>query len=89
MGSGLRKAEDLTPSPTSSPVPKSVLKKILLAVGCLMAVYGLVLGDLWLRGREAFLQGEKYMRWHHDPEEKRASIEQEYEGWKKELDRYL
>lgn len=63
------------------------MRSLIYGVFALGAIYALVLGDLWWRAREAYLQGEKYLRWHGDPEEKKRAIEEEFNRLKADLDR--
>ncbi|MEK7287416.1 MAG: hypothetical protein AAB091_02485 [Elusimicrobiota bacterium] len=76
----------------ASPVPnytRNILRKIALATAVIGGVYGLILGDLWLRAREAYFEGEKYMRWHSNENEKKIYLEQQFDKRKTELDRLL
>jgi hypothetical protein len=66
-------------------------RKILLtALGCAAAVYGLAYGDLVLRARSAYLEGEKYLEWNRHPELKQAyydgALAQKEAGLQKDFD---
>ena len=45
------------------------------ALGVLAAVYAVAYADLWLRGRAACLEGEKYMEWSRRPELKAVELD--------------
>ena len=40
-----------------------------------LAVYGVVYADVWLRARSAYQEGEKYLEWDRRPELKAASLD--------------
>lgn len=61
-------------------------RRLLAVLGVGAAVYGVVALDVVLRARSAYLEGEKYMRWHLHPEEKKAHFESEYLEKKAGLD---
>jgi hypothetical protein len=64
------------------------LARPLLTLLCVvLAVYGMVFADLAFRARSAYLEGEKYMRWHRDPAEKKAFYEAAFQGEKARLER--
>jgi hypothetical protein len=46
-------------------------------LACAAAVYAIVYADLVLRARSAYLEGERHMRWHERPEEKKAFHDRE------------
>lgn len=50
----------------------------LTALASMAAFYGVVAADVALRARSAWLEGEKYMRWHDHPDEKRAFFDAEF-----------
>jgi hypothetical protein len=50
-------------------------KAALGAMAAVAGVYGLVAADVVLRARAAYIEGEKYMRWHEHPEEKKAHFD--------------
>ena len=60
---------------------------IVLAVAA--AFYAMVYLDVVLRARDAYLQGEKYMRWHEDPRLKMTELAAKYEERKAALDQKL
>lgn len=52
------------------------MRRALLTAGALvLAVYGLALGDVVLRGRSAYLEGEKWLEWSKKPELKKAHFD--------------
>lgn len=53
-------------------------KRPLYLAMAIAAVYALIAGDLWLRAKEAYEQGEKYRRWHENPELKKQELEDEF-----------
>lgn len=65
------------------------LRRAAVALGCLLGVYAMVYVDLVLRARHAFYEGEKYMRWHAHPEEKKAFFDAELKGRTEALDAEL
>ena len=56
---------------------KKLLSRALMLGGGICAVYALIAGDMWLRARSAYQEGEKYMRWYEDPQAKKAELEAE------------
>lgn len=48
-----------------------------VAVAAVLAVTALVYLDLVLRARSAYLEGERFMEWHRDPEVKKSHFEAE------------
>jgi hypothetical protein len=50
-------------------------RKSLLVLACVLAVYGMVYADVWLRARSAYLEGEKYLEWDHRPDLKAAYLD--------------
>ena len=57
------------------------------AVGALAFVYVAAGADLYLRGRSAYLEGEKWMEWAAKPELKRAHFEARFAARRAELER--
>jgi hypothetical protein len=57
-----------------------------LAAGTILILYGMIYMDVVSRAKEAYMEGEKYWRWHEHPEEKKAEIAANYEKAKVELD---
>lgn len=52
------------------------MRRVLLTATALAAaVYGLALGDVALRGRAAYLEGEKWLEWSRKPELKQAHFD--------------
>ncbi len=52
------------------------MRRVLLTAAALAAaVYGLALGDVALRGRSAYLEGEKWLEWARKPELKKAHFD--------------
>ena len=47
----------------------------LTVLACILAVYGMVYADVWLRARSAYLEGEKYLEWDRRPELKAAYLD--------------
>src|SRR6185436_11662090 len=60
-----------------------------LALGGIAAIYAMIYADVLLRAREAYLEGEKYMRWHEDPKLKELELTAKFEKEKAELDAKL
>lgn len=50
-------------------------RALLAAAGLAAAVYALALGDVVLRGRSAYLEGEKWREWAAKPELKKAHFD--------------
>jgi hypothetical protein len=50
-------------------------RKSLTVLACVLAVYGMVYADVWLRARSAYLEGEKYLEWNRRPELKAAYLD--------------
>ncbi|MFA5140966.1 MAG: hypothetical protein WC728_17200 [Elusimicrobiota bacterium] len=63
------------------------VRPILIVLAVVLAVYAMVFADLALRARSAYLEGEKYMRWHQDPALKKAFFEAAFQGEKARLER--
>jgi len=62
-------------------------RRFLWSLGVIGMVYGIVVADVLLRGREAYLEGEKYWRWSEHPEERRAYVEAQTAPARARLDR--
>ncbi|OGS05100.1 MAG: hypothetical protein A3G41_03655 [Elusimicrobia bacterium RIFCSPLOWO2_12_FULL_59_9] len=60
-----------------------------MILGTLACLYGMVYADLVLRARSAYMQGERYLRWHDHPDEKAAFFEQKFAINKVKLDKEL
>lgn len=60
---------------------------ILTAVLLAGAVYGMALGDVVLRGRSAYLEGEKWLEWSRRPELKKAHFDAALAAREKELEK--
>jgi len=56
-------------------VVSDLRRKLLTVLACVLAVYGMVYADVWLRARSAYLEGEKYLEWDRRPELKAAHLE--------------
>lgn len=54
-----------------------------------IGVYGFVYWDVVTRAHEAYRQGEKYMAWHQNPEEKKQALQTEFNKKKSDLDQQL
>lgn len=50
-------------------------KALLTAAALAAAVYAMALGDVVLRGRAAYLEGEKWLEWSRRPELKKAHLD--------------
>jgi len=61
---------------------------ILVGIG-IMGVYTLIYIDVVSRAREAYHEGEKYMTWHNNPEEKKKYFDSFYESEKQKLEKNL
>lgn len=61
-------------------------RALLSALALLAAVYALALGDVVLRGRSAFLEGEKWLAWSKDPAAKKAHFDEALAAREKELE---
>jgi hypothetical protein len=53
----------------------SVRRVLLGAAGLLAFVWTAAAGDLWLRARSAYREGEKYLEWDRHPEMKKAHFD--------------
>jgi hypothetical protein len=60
-----------------------------LVLGTIAVLYGMVYVDVVSRAREAYMEGEKYMRWNEHPDEKKAELDALYEKSKANLDKDL
>lgn len=64
--------------------------RILLTTAlCILLVYILIYVDVILRGRSAYLEGEKYWYWYENPKEKQESLKIEFEREKFGLNKKL
>jgi hypothetical protein len=61
-------------------------RALLTAAALAAAVYGLALGDVVLRGRSAYLEGEKWLEWSRKPELKKAHFDGLLAAREKELE---
>ena len=68
---------------------KKAVKITGVIIVTLIIMYAMVYIDVVLRARHSFLQGEKYWRWHSDPEEKQTELKKEFENEKTKLDKML
>lgn len=75
--------------PTPPPPQRSWLRIAGLLLGAIAFLYAMVIADLALRARHAYLEGEKYVRWNGHPAEKKTALETEFQKNKKPLDRAL
>lgn len=53
----------------------------------IILVYVIIYIDVTLRAREAYLEGEKYWRWHHDPQLKKTALEREFKKKTEEIEK--
>lgn len=75
---------------TASPASlwqKNWFRNALIVAGTVAVAYAMVYVDVVARAREAFRQGEKYERWHGDPEAKRSFFEEKFLKEKSRLDK--
>ena len=64
------------------------MRRVLLAGAALAAaVYGLAFGDVVLRGRSAYLEGEKWLEWSRKPELKKAHFDAQLAEREKALEK--
>lgn len=64
------------------------MRRALLTAGALvLAVYALAVGDVALRGRSAYLEGEKWLEWSRRPELKKAHFDALLAAREKELEK--
>ncbi|MBN1621430.1 MAG: hypothetical protein JW871_02430 [Endomicrobiales bacterium] len=68
---------------------KKWVKSAGIVLLCIVLVYLLIYIDVLMRARSAYLEGEKYWRWHENPQEKQqelfAGLQEEKEKLSKEL----
>jgi len=64
----------------------TVLRWAKFAVAAALAVTALVYLDLVLRARSAYLEGERFLEWHRDPEAKKSHFEAEFQRESRRLD---
>lgn len=57
--------------------------------GAVAVLYAMIYVDVVLRAREAYLEGEKYMSWHQNPELKKSALNAKFEKEKAALDKKL
>ncbi len=79
---------------TSAPAPTSWTQKrwvrnLLFGLGTAAVLYAMVAVDVVLRARESYLEGEKYMSWHENPELKKSDLNAKFEKEKAGLDQKL
>lgn len=60
-----------------------------LVLAAAIVVYGLIYWDVVSRAREAYQEGEKYMRWHENPRLKEEHFASQFAKEKKSLDQLL
>ena len=70
--------------------PAGIFKKkwfriTILVAGAVIIVYAMIYVDVVLRARSAFLEGEKYWRWHNYPQEKQKFLDERLDKEIKEL----
>lgn len=58
-----------------------------IVLGTFVCLYAMVYVDLILRARQAYHEGEKYLRWHSNPEEKKLHFQVRFDKNKERLDR--
>lgn len=83
--------------PASAPQTSSALvwhqkrwvQNLFWILGVIVALYAMVYIDVVLRAKEAYLEGEKYSRWHENPQEKKTALDLKFEKSKKELEKKL
>lgn len=83
-------APPIETSPTSLPTnwwQRKWVKTAGLVIGTIAMVYAMVYVDVVLRAKEAYEEGEKYWRWHENPELKKAELEKKFEKAKAELEK--
>lgn len=79
----------ISPVPEQKWIRKPWVRKAACILGLIAALYALVYADVVMRAREAYLEGEKYMRWQADPGAKTAEITAKFEKEKAALDKKL
>ena len=83
-------ASEMTPPPASTPwYGTKWARNAALAAGTIALLYAMIYADVVLRARESYAEGEKYMRWHEHPEEKKAELDSKHEKSKAKLDKEL
>lgn len=65
------------------------MRLTLLIAGTIAAIYGMIYVDVVLRARSAYMEAEKFMRWHQHPEQKSAELNARFDEEKRRLDRRL
>jgi len=61
----------------------------LLIAGTVGLLYGMIVLDVISRARSSYMEGEKYMRWHENPGEKKSELNASYDRKKSRLDDQL
>ena len=77
------------PAAQVSPRQRKWAERAFWIMGTIAVVYAMIYADVVLRAREAYLEGEKYMRWHEHPDQKRAEIAADFDRKKTDLDKKL
>lgn len=76
---------------TQNPPLETDNKKWVRTAGVVLALiaafYAIIYADVVFRARDAYLEGEKYMRWNEDPRLKMAELNAKYENQKESLDK--
>lgn len=60
-----------------------------MIISIIVVVYLMIYFDLWLRARNAYLEGEKYWSWYEKPDLKEKDLEKKFEKEKIKLDKQL
>lgn len=68
---------------------KRWVQNVLVTAGTVLILYGMVCIDVVSRAKESYLEGEKYMRWHENPSEKKAELDAKFEKEKAGIDENL
>jgi hypothetical protein len=66
---------------------KRYAKIILPILATIILTYAIIYIDVVLRAREAYLEGEKYWSWHHNPQLKEQMLSAEFEKEKNKLEK--
>lgn len=76
---------------TQNPPLETDNKKWVRTAGIVLALiaafYAIIYVDVVFRARDAYLEGEKYMRWNEDPRLKMTELNAKYENQKTSLDK--
>ena len=70
-------------------VDKKWVRTTGVVLALIAAFYAMVYVDVILRARDAYLEGEKYMRWHEGPRLKMTELNAKYEKQKAALGKKL